>query len=163
MQGETLSQKIRATTLVEKIGRYAWVGFIMLAAPCAILCSVGVIAALPKLFVEDMGPIESPPPHWMEVCLAWLSLVGHPVLWIASIRYAYRFNRGWKASVPFVLNLGPIVGMLWTVYRVDSADGRDSGWAIWYLGALAVLLVTGVVVVGLSQCFQSPSPALRRV
>jgi hypothetical protein len=142
----------------EKIGRVAWIGFIVLSAPCALFCSAMAVIALRMLCIENAGPIESLPPTAMEKCIAWTCLLTHPVLWTASLFFAHRLNGSWKATFPFVLNLVPIVGLLWFAYVVSSAESPHLGWPVWYLGTVAAFLVAGLVAVVLSSLRQ-PIPS----
>ena len=132
---------------VEKIGRFAWIGFIVSSAPCAVFCAAMAVMALRMLSVEDGGPIESLSPTTIERCVTWTCLLAHPLLWTASIFLAHRFNDGLRATLPFVLNLVPVAGLLWIAYVVSSAESQDFGWPVWYLGIVAAMLLTGLIAV----------------
>lgn len=131
----------------EKIGRFVWIGFIVSSAPCAVFCAAMAVIALRMLSIEDVGPIESLAPTAAEKCVTWICLFAHPILWIASIFLAHRFNNGLRATLPFVLNLVPVAGLLWIAYVVSSAESQDFGWPVWYLGIVAAMLLTGLIAV----------------
>jgi hypothetical protein len=142
--------------LVEKIGRFTWIGFIVLSGPCAIFCAGTTMIGLPLLFVEEIGPIETIPTTTTETCVAWTSLLAHPILWICSVFYAHRFNAGLRAALPFVLNLLPIVGLLWFVNAVSFTKSQQSIWSLQYLWTIAAALVAGLGAVILSSFLSKP-------
>ena len=135
----------------EKIGRFAWIGFILTSGPSAIFCAAMAVMALPMLSIEGNGPIESLPPTTTEKCVTWTCLLAHPVLWIASIFLAHRFNEGLRATLPFVLNLFPVPGLLWIAYTIYSDESDHLGWPVWYLGTIAVTLLIGLISVTTSS------------
>ena len=141
----------------EKIGRFAWIGFIVSSGPSAVFCAAMAVIALRMLSAEDVGPIESLPPTTTEKWVTWTCLLAHPVLWTASIFLAHRFNDGLRATLPFVLNLVPVAGLLWIAYLVGSAESQDSGWPIWYLGTIAATLLIGLIAVIITYLSHSRS------
>ncbi|RYD79661.1 MAG: hypothetical protein EOP84_12755 [Verrucomicrobiaceae bacterium] len=144
----------------EKIGRFAWIGFIVFSAPCAIFCAAMIVIALRMLFVEDAGPIESLPPIMMEKIVAWTCVFAHPMLWTASIFFAHYFNGGLRAALPFILNIFPVVGLLGISYVVGSAESQHSGWPVYYLSILALALIVGLTAVILTSFRRPHSSAL---
>jgi hypothetical protein len=81
---------------------------------------------------------------------------------MASIFLAHRFNDGLKATLPFVINLVPVGGLLWIAYIMSSAESQNFGWPVWYLGIIAAMLLTGLIAVITSSLSHSRSTLLRQ-
>ncbi|HEY8960724.1 MAG TPA: hypothetical protein VIM57_00875 [Luteolibacter sp.] len=146
----------------EKIGRFAWLGFIVLAVPSALFC-VGTLAMVIRLmFIEDVGPIETPPRTTLEIITPWVFLAAHPTVLLLSIFTAHRFNGTYRAMLPFLLNLLPVVGLFYFVRMPGDCESiaNEPTWPAWYLACVAFPLVVGLVASFTSTLREHPSGEL---
>lgn len=131
-------------TTLDKIGRAAWISFLVIAGPCALFCAGLVLIGVRMIFVDDIGPIEERHLANPEKAAIWFGLIANPILWIAGILFAHRFNNGYRAVLPFVSSMISIGVLIWIAVLLGLPEDGSSDWVVFYLGALVLLLMIGI-------------------
>jgi hypothetical protein len=126
-----------------QLARVCWLGFLVAGLPYVMACLLLDLLMALVMFGEGGGPLEhAAPPRVLAVALV-LSLSGAPVFWALGFRFAHRFNRGWRALVPFGANLLPLAVMGGLILWMWRDEGGKFPWIAAYLGGLALLLLVG--------------------
>lgn len=127
---------------VAKSGRAAWSLYVVASVPLAMFLLVMVLVALGMMVKgeADLGPVN----FAMEpVSLLWamrLVVVMYPLLWIANVALAWRFEAPEKRFLPLVNALVMVVlAKLFHYGEQQDCVGEDFFWM--YPAGLLVLLV----------------------
>ena len=134
----------------EKLGRTAWISYLIAASPIALFCAAMWIGCLLLLSRESIEPLEAPPTPMIERVLITGSFIAFPIVWILGITIAHRFNEGRLVIVPYLANFLPMLGVLWFTVIFTRDEGGEFAWMIYYAGIVFALLVFGIVAVVLS-------------
>lgn len=145
-------------TGMEKLGRGAWIAFLIAASPVA-LFGVGMTLLWARsLFLEEMGPVEVDPLPSLPKVVVLSSMISFPITWILGVTIAHRFNGPGLSTIPFLSNLLPTSGLLGFSFILTRDEGGAWVWSTAYTGLLAVLLGLGLVAVLVSAGRKQQAP-----
>ena len=142
----------------DKIGRTAWITFLITATPIALYCVGMTLLWAQSLFVEDVGPIETPPLPTLQKIIFLSSMISLPITWILGITIAHRFNGAMLRTIPFFANMLPTAGLVWFSYILTRDEGGEFVWMTAYTGILAALLGFGMITALVSARHQQQTP-----
>ena len=145
----------------DKLGRIAWITFLIAATPIALFCIGMTFLWIQSLLVEDIGPIEEPPLPTLQKTILLSSMISLPKTWILGITVARRFNGAMLRTIPFFANMLPTTGLLWFSFILTRDEGGEFFWMTAYTGLLAALLALGMIaaLVSARQKQQTPNKA----
>ena len=143
----------------DKLGRTAWITFLIAASPIALFCIGMTFLWIQSLLVEDIGPIEEPPLPTLQKIILLSSMISLPMTWTFGITVAHRFNGAMLQTIPFFANMLPTTGLLWFSFILTCDDGGEFVWMIAYTGVLTALLALGLsaALVSTRQKTQTPN------
>jgi len=119
---------------MDKLGRIAWITFLITATPVALFCVGMTLLWTQSLFTEDIGPIEEPPLLPLQKVIVLSSIISLPITWILGITIAHRFNGPMLKTIPFFANMVPTTGILWFSSILTRDEGGEFVWMTAYCG-----------------------------
>ncbi|MDA7881554.1 hypothetical protein N9A94_04550 [Akkermansiaceae bacterium] len=143
-------------TSSQKIGKAAWISFLIASAPLAILIVVVFIGTI-FLSRENVGPLEDEPTPLIERALILISVITFPIVWFLGLIIAHRFNGVRARLIPFLANLFPVIGLTFFAAELVRDEGSDFVWMIYYICFLILTLAIGIVAAIASIC-DKPKP-----
>jgi hypothetical protein len=125
--------------------------------PIALFCTGMTLIGIRFLFFEDIGPVEEITLPVVQKVIFWTSMISLPCVWVLGFTIAHRFNCGLLRLIPFIGNILPMSGLLWTALIFTRTEGREFVWIACYTGTLLALLSIGIVA-ALRSKNQQPQP-----
>lgn len=129
----------------DKLGRTAWITFLITATPVVLICVGMTFFLIKSLFIEDIGPIDGLPSPTLQKVIILSSMISLPITWILGITIAHRFNGTTLRTIPFFANMLPTSGLLWCSFILTRDEGGGFVWITAYTGFLAALLGLGMI------------------
>ena len=130
---------------INKLGRTAWVTYLIAATPVALICVGMTLLWIQSFFFEDIGPLEEPPAPPLQKIVFLISMISLPITWVLSITIAHRFNGAMLRTIPFLANILPTAGLVWFAFILSRDEGGEFFWMTAYTGFLIAALAIGMV------------------
>jgi hypothetical protein len=122
----------------EKLARFFWVSYLILALPLLALCVWGDVLIVREWLNADSGYAHKP----STMILAGFALM--PFVWIGGVLVGHRFNGGWLATLPFAANLVVMSCIAHVLYSFMRAEHNDWDAEFLYVAGLIAILCCGL-------------------